>query len=274
MYQKVKKKVYELLNPSEGGTGWDKTINTFLILLIILNVIAVMLETVKAIHSHHKTEFRAFDTFSVAVFTIEYILRVWSCNCNPKYKHPVFGRLRYIVSPGAIIDLMSFLPFYVRVAVGFDLRILRIFRLFRILRIFRLTAYMKSTQLILNVFKSKFNELVLSFILTFFLIIIAACLMYFTEHPGQPDKFTSIPATIWWAITTLTTVGYGDVVPMTVLGKILTSVILLGGVALLALPAGIITSGFFEEVRKTKGPDRRVCPHCGKSLDDVPLHEH
>jgi voltage-gated potassium channel len=133
---------------------------------------------------------------------------------------------------------------------------------------------MKSTQLIVNVFRSKFKELVLSFVLTIFLIIIAACLMYFVEHPGQPDTFTSIPATIWWSITTLTTVGYGDMVPHTILGKILTSVILLGGVALLALPAGIITAGFFEEVRKTRRPPMKTCPHCGKPLDGAPLHEH
>ena len=107
----------------------------------------------------------------------------------------------------------------------------------------------------------------LSLLLTLFLIIIASCLVYFAEHNAQPDKFTSIPATIWWAVVTLTTVGYGDLYPITTLGKIFTTIVLLAGVALLALPAGIITAGFLEETSKSKIHDQRVCPHCGKSLE-------
>ncbi len=266
MYTKIKKKVYELLHPNEGNTHWDKVINTFLITIIILNVIAVMLETVPSIREPNKQFFKNFDFVSFVIFSIEYVLRVWSSNYHQNYKHSLVGRVKYILSAGALVDLLAILPFFLNIFIGFDLRVLRIFRLTRILRLFRLTSYTKSTQLIINVFKSRINELMLSLVLILFLIIISSCLVYFAENPAQPDKFSSIPATIWWSIITLTTVGYGDMIPITSAGKILTAIISLGGIALLALPAGIITAGFLDELRKIKNP-RTFCPHCGKPVD-------
>jgi voltage-gated potassium channel len=122
--------------------------------------------------------------------------------------------------------------------------------------------------MIFNVFKSRVNELLLSFIMVIFLIIIASCLLFFAEHNAQPDKFSSIPATIWWAVVTLTTTGYGDLYPITTIGRILAGTIMLTGVALFALPAGIITVGFLEEFRFNKKLKGHNCPHCGKSLDE------
>lgn len=274
-YYTAKKKVHSLLHPEiVGDSHWDRIINIFIIVLIVLNVTAVMLETVPAFVDTTEKErfFHTFDLVSVIIFTVEYILRVWSSNHDPKYKHSIHGRLKYMISPAALIDLLAILPFYIHVFVGLDLRILRILRLMRFFRLFRLTAYTKATKLVTNVFKSRFSELMLAFILTSFLIVIASCLVYFVEHPKQPDQFTSIPDTIWWAVVTLTTVGYGDMVPITVLGKVFTIMILLAGVALLALPAGIITSGFLEEMRKSRKPVRYTCPHCGKEFE--PGHQH
>ncbi len=270
MYHNVKKHVYTLLHPAEGNTRWDKVVNTFLITLIVLNVITVILETVVSIHNAHKQFFRDFDTFSVIIFSIEYSLRVWSANHHDKYKHSIKGRLKYIFSLGAIIDLIAILPWYLSaIAGGFDLRILRIFRLMRILRLFRLTAYTKSAQMIFNVFKTRINDLMLSFVLTIFLIIISSCLVYFAEHQTPGSLFTSIPATIWWAVVTLSSVGYGDMYPLTILGKTFAVFIMLAGVALLALPAGIITSGFLDELKTTKKYTHHVCPHCGLPLDET-----
>ena len=277
MYHKIKKHIYLLLHPAEGDSHWDKIINTFLITLIILNVIAVMLETVEPIHVKYKSFFDTFDLVSVIIFSIEYLLRLWSANHHDKYRHSIKGRIKYIFSFGAIIDLLAILPYYLNVFVGFDLRVLRIFRLVRILRLFRLTAYMKSSQVIINIFRNRFNELLLSFILVIFLIIISSCIIYFAEHlhpdPVQAAKFKSIPATLWWAVVTLTTTGYGDVYPMTTLGRILTGVIMLSGVAFFALPAGIITAGFLEEFRKVKSHKTKNCPHCGKPID-LEDHDH
>ncbi|MBS1621754.1 MAG: ion transporter [Bacteroidetes bacterium] len=278
MYHSTKKKVHGLLHPEiVGDTHWDRIINVFIIVLIILNVIAIMLETVPSIYQPHKKFFHDFDLFSVIVFTIEYVLRVWSSNHDPRFKHSLYGRLRYMISPAALIDLIAILPFYiflflpVRIMnIGSDFRLIRILRLLRFFRLFRLTAYTKSTRLVVNVLKSRLPDLMLSFVLTSFLIILASCLVYFAEHDSQPEKFSSIPATIYWAVVTLATVGYGDMVPITLLGKTFTVLIILMGVALLALPAGIITSGFIEEARKSRKP--RVCPHCGKSLDEHPEH--
>jgi len=241
-------------------------VNGFIIILIILNVIAVILETVHSIHESYKEFFRIFDLVSVIIFTIEYLLRVWSCTHHPKYSHSVYGRLKYIVSTDGLIDLLAILPFYFHVIVGLDLRVLRILRLLRFLRLFRLTAYMKSAKMIRNVFVNRASELKLSVVLISFLLIIASCLLYFAEHNAQPEVFSSIPATLWWALVTITSVGYGDMVPITVFGKLLTGIIALAGFAVFALPAGIITAGFLEEIRKMKTKKVHECPHCGVPL--------
>jgi voltage-gated potassium channel len=283
MYHKTKKKVHGLLHPEiVGDKHWDKIINVFIIVLIILNVIAVIIETVKPIHDKYKAFFYYFDLISVTIFTIEYVLRVWSSNNEEKYKHSVWGRLKYMVSPGALIDLLAILPFFLNILFGLsiELREIRMLRLLRVLRLFRLTAYMKSAHMIIDVFKKRKNELALSFILAAFLIIIASCIMYFAEHlspaPGEEvSKFSSIPATIWWAVVTLTTTGYGDMYPVTDLGKTLAGLIMLSGVAFFALPAGIITAGFLEEFRKNRLQKTHTCPHCGEhiELDDLKNHD-
>lgn len=272
MYKVTKKKVHGLLHPEiVGDEKWDKVINVFIIVLIILNVIAVMLETVPSLHDEYYEQqfFYYFDLISVIIFTIEYILRVWSSNHDPKYKHSFWGRVKYMLSPAALIDVLAILPFYIHTIIGLDLRVLRILRLMRFFRLFRLTAYMKSAQMIVNIFKTRVNELMLSLVLVIFLIILSSSAIYFAEHlhPENQYKFTSIPATIWWAVVTLTTTGYGDMYPMTTIGKTMTGVIMLTGVAFFALPAGIISAGFLEEFRKSRIKKTHKCPHCGENLD-------
>ena len=273
MYQKTKQKVHILLHPELGESKADKFVNAFIITLIILNVIAVMLETVKGLHDKYETFFKYFDKISIFIFTIEYILRVWSCTHDPRYKGSIKGRIKYMLTPGALIDLLAFLPSYFHAFLNFDLRILRLLRFMRFFRLFRLTAYTRSAQMIFNVFRSRVNELFLSFIMVLFLIVIASCLLFFAEHNAQPDSFSSIPATMWWAVVTLTTTGYGDMYPITTVGRILAGTIMLTGVALFALPAGIITVGFLEEFRSIKKYKGRNCPHCGMPLDEQHHHD-
>ena len=275
-YHKTRQKVHTLLHPELGDTHWDRAFNAFIIVLILLNVAAVMLETVASIYSAHKKLFHYFDVVSVVIFSAEYVLRVWSSPHETKYHHWFYGRLKYMASPGAIIDLLAILPFYLHVFIGFDLRMLRILRLFRFLRLFRLTAYMKATKLIVNVFRSTSSLLLLSLLMVITLIIISSSIVYFAEHTAQPGVFTSIPGTLWWSVITLTTVGYGDMIPITVLGKLFTSVILFTGVALFALPAGIVTAGFLEQSKKQKSTrDKNICPHWHMSLDTEPAgHNH
>lgn len=274
MYHAVKAKVHSLLHPEYGDTKLDKTINAIIIVLIILNVIAVMLETVPSIHEEYMKFFEVFDLVSVIIFTVEYVFRVWSSNHETKYRHSFHGRLKYMLTPGALIDLVAILPYYLHAVVGLDLRVLRILRLFRFLRLFRLTAYMKSAKIVRNVFVSKASDLKLSLLLILFLIIISASLVYFAEHNAQPDLFSSIPKTFWWAVVTVTTVGYGDMIPVTMAGQLLTGVIALAGIALFALPAGIITAGFLEETRKIRQSKGSFCPHCGESLENNGHHSY
>lgn len=267
MYHKTKKKVHSLLHPEIGSTKWDKFLNGFIIILIILNVVAVIVETVPSIHEPYAEFFRIFDLISVIIFTIEYFLRVWSINHDPRYPHSFRGRIRYMLSWEAIIDLLAIIPFYIHIVIGLDLRVLRILRLLRLLRLYRLTSYMKSAQLVKNVFKKRASDLKLSLVIILSLVVVAACVVYFAEHLVQPDKFSSIPATLWWAIITVTSVGYGDMVPVTAVGKMLTGLISLLGLAVYALPAGIITAGFLDESRKSRKQEIESCPHCGKSLE-------
>ncbi|MES2373364.1 MAG: ion transporter [Bacteroidota bacterium] len=264
--QSFKHKVHLLLDPGDGGTKADKIVNSFLVGLIIVNTTAVILETVESIYNTYRSIFDWIEIFSVVIFSVEYILRVWSCTEVEKYSHPFLGRIKYILSAGALVDLLAVMPFYVPLLTSLDLRFIRVLRLFRFFRFFKLGRYLNASKIISNVFKSKKEELVLSFVITMFLIIIASTVMYYAEHDAQPDKFTSIPETMWWSVATLTTVGYGDEYPITSIGKFLTACISILGIGMFALPAGILASGFSDEVKKFK-TGSHCCPHCGKSLD-------
>jgi voltage-gated potassium channel len=284
VYHKTKKKVHGLLHPEiVGDKRWDKIINLFIVALIILNVVAVMLETVKSLHDQYYTFFRYFDLVSVIIFTIEYVLRVWSSNHEEKYKGSFRGRLKYMVSAAALIDLIAILPYYLHILIGnligLDLRVLRVLRLLRFFRLFRLTAYTTPAHIIKNVFRKRKNDLALSFILAMFLVVIASCIMYYAEYQsidayGNTSKFTSIPATIYWAVVTLTTTGYGDMVPITKIGKVMDSIIMMTGVAFFALPAGIITAGFIDEFRLLRVKKTHRCPHCGEHIELDESTEH
>ena len=172
-----------------------------------------------------------------------------------------------MLSPYALIDLLAILPFYLPVVIGEQgaERMLRIFRLFRLLKIAR---YSDSTTLITDVFRRKAQELLITILVMSIWLVFVSSLMYYVERDAQPEVFTSIPASIWWGIVTLTTVGYGDVVPITSLGRALGAIIALLGIAIFALPAGIIASGFTEELDRRRRGDQ-YCPHCGEQVDDL-----
>lgn len=267
MYSTIKKQVFILLDPSESNSFGDKFVDTFLISLILLNILAVILETVDSLFIVYGPVFGAFEFFSVLVFSLEYLLRVWTCTCLEKYKHPIIGRIKYIFSVGSFIDLLAIIPFYLPLSRLYDFRFVRIVRLVRFLRVFKLGRYLNASRIISNVFKSKKEELILCLLITLALIVVASSFMYFIEHDIQPDKFSSIPETMWWSVTTLTTVGYGDVVPITYTGKVVTAIISILGVGLFALPAGILASGFSAEFQRLK-KSKNICPYCGEELNN------
>jgi voltage-gated potassium channel len=261
---RLKRRIYEILKISErkGSLSWK--FDVFLITIILLNVIVMILETVEELYNNFSLFFDAFTWFSVVFFTIEYLMRLWTATESSHYRNPVTGRLKFMVSPQGIIDLMAFLPYYLPF-IGFDLRFVRILRIFRLFRIFRVAKYIKAIHVIRHVIRERKEELLVSLVFVTFLLIISSCLIYYVEHDAQPDAFSSIPATMWWSIATLTTVGYGDLYPITPLGKFMGSVIAVLGVGLFALPTGILASGFSEEISKKK-QSSEICPTCGQKV--------
>lgn len=248
-----KEKILRTINRAEDGDRLSRRFDQFIMALILLNVTAVIIETVQPVYEKYHPFFDAFETVSVIIFSVEYIIRVWACTAMEKYKHPVWGRLKYIVSIGAIIDLLAILPFYL-VFIS-DGRILRILRLFRLFRIFKLGRYSLAFNLISVVVKKRKAELAVSLTLLLILLIFASTIMYYVESESNPGGFQSIPETMWWGVATLTTVGYGDVYPITPLGKFLAGIIAILGVGLFALPAGIIASGFESELSNKKNKE-------------------
>lgn len=266
--QSVRQKVWEIVEAVEHADKPKKVLDyfdIFILTLIFLNVLAVILETVQSLEENYRAFFFVFEMFSVTVFSMEYLARVWACTSQAKYAHPFWGRLKFIFTPMALIDLLAILPFFLTF-IAADMRFIRTLRLFRLFRVLKLSRYSHSLQLFGKVIKSKKEELVMTATLMFVLMILAASFIYLAEHEAQPDKFTDIPTSMWWSIVTLTTVGYGDVFPVTPLGKICAALIAVLGIGMFALPTGILGASFVEEIGKMKA-EKQVCPHCGGELD-------
>ncbi|NOY07951.1 MAG: ion transporter [Spirochaetes bacterium] len=270
---KVKKRIFEIIEKAQTGDRASYYFDIFLVTLIILNVIAIILASVKSIYAVFHNVFKTFEIISVMVFTVEYLLRVWTSEYKIKTKHRIITKIKYIFTPMAIIDLMAILPFYLPLLLPIDLRFLRILRLTRLLRLLKVQRYSQSLQLIGKVMKKKKEELVVTIFVTFILMVFASTLMFYLESDVQPDQFPNIISTFWWAIATLTTIGYGDVYPVTGWGRLLSGFIAILGIGLVALPTGILSSGFIEELSRQKSkniekPEQyKYCPYCGKMID-------
>ena len=261
----VKQRLHEILERAEDDNLLSRSVDTFLVALILSNIVVVILESMAALQREYSQFFHRFDLVSVVIFTAEYVMRMWVCTVRDEYKGAVRGRLRYAVSPMAIVDLVAIVPFYLPLLFTFDLRILRLFRLLRLLRIIKVARYSSSLRLFQQVYVMKKSELTMCFFAILFLLVVSSSLIFFAEHEAQPEAFSSIPASMWWGVATLTTVGYGDMYPITPLGKFLGSVIALLGIGLFALPAGILGSGFVVAMRRTPS-SRFFCPHCGEEI--------
>jgi len=267
----LRQRVWELLDVSEdpqsGVADWD-WVDVILLVLILLNVLAVILETVQSLQLRFGKAFWAFEVISVGVFSVEYAARIWACTADPRYRQPIIGRLRYVSSFGGVVDLLAILPFYVSLAVpaaALDLRILRVLRLLRFARVLKLARYSDSIVRMKRVIGARRGDLGVSLAAVGVVLILASSAIYYVEVDTQPDVFTSIPAAMWWGISALTTVGYGDIAPITPLGKFLGGIIQLLGIAIFALPAGIIAAGYEEESRRNAAGSG-ICKSCGRPL--------
>jgi voltage-gated potassium channel len=250
--------------------------NAALAAMIVLSVGAVILESVEPIRARHTTAFFVVEHVATAVFAVEYILRVWTAPDlhGGRYREPLWGRLRYAGSFFAIIDLVAVLPAFLGFIGAGDLRVLRLLRFLRMLKLTRHSTIFSLIWAVLREEARSIGALVFILCLT---VMISGALMYMIEGDEQPGVFGSIPAAMWWAIETLTTVGYGDMVPQTALGRTLGGIVAIVGVATLALFSGLITIGFLDQRRlrreqaslatlKPGEPRPEMCPHCGAIL--------
>lgn len=268
---KVAERIFLIIEKAEEGDKASRIFDLFIISLIILNVTAVILESFINIQTRYSTEFKLFEVMSVIIFSIEYILRLHTAIYKYKNESKFKSRIHYIFSASAIIDLFAILPFYIPFIIPIDLRFLRILRTLRILRILKIQRYSNSLTLIGRVLRKKKEDLIVTLFITGLLLLLSASVMYYIESDAQPDSFPNIIASFWWAIATLTTVGYGDVYPVTILGKILSGIIALLGIGIVALPTGIISSGFMNERENTNKEYKdeiKYCKYCGKSIND------
>lgn len=258
----LKKKVANLLD-DESKSIPSRIVDTVIIATIVLTVVSIILESEPALHPQFTPIFLWIEYFSLAIFGTEYALRVWSAPENPKHRHlpPKKARLAYIFSFHAIIDLLAILPLLLSL-LSIDLRFLRVIRL---LRVFKLTRYNSAMNTLLTVIKRELNALFSVLFVIIIIMIIASSCIYLLEHQAQPEAFGSILKSMWWSIVTLSTVGYGDVSPITPLGKLFAGIIMLAGIGLVALPAGLLASAFSEQLHQNKSSYRSAVQ---QALDD------
>ena len=300
LYRRIKRNVFEIIQPSADVSQArlaSRIFDSVIMTLIVFSVLSVFICTFAIPDWLFRILIRV-EFVSIIIFTIEYALRIWTANLLYPELNPIRARIRYITSPMAIIDLISILPFLVPVLHTYNLVGVRVFRLVRLLRIFKLNRYSDALAAIGDVFRRKSQQMIASTFFVFIILILASLLIYYAEHDAQPEQFANAFSGLWWAVATLTTVGYGDIYPITPLGRVLGAIIAILGIGVVAVPTSILSAGFMgmleketaeeNEAGKTKKQDRpagtpethahpaesadaafeppQYCPHCGKKL--------
>jgi len=245
----LRKRIFQIIETGHGENRSSEIFDAVIVALIVLNVGAIILETVPEIHARYHLWLYGLEITTIVVFTIEYILRIWTAVEMPYLSRmsPLKARLYHARSPALIIDLLAIAPFYLQHFVPLDLGILRMLRLLRFLK---LSRYSPAMHTLIRVLKNERKALIGAALLLLMALLFSSTLMYHFESTAQPDKFGSIPESMWWSITTLTTVGYGDSVPVTMFGRLLGGLTMVLGLCILALPVAIISTGFAQEVHR------------------------
>jgi voltage-gated potassium channel len=245
----LRRRIYEVIEVGHGEDRASKVFDTFIVTLILLNIAAFIAETVPEIRAKWEGWLYEFEVFSVTVFTIEYLLRLWTAVEVPYLARmtPSKARLTMAFRPALLIDLFAILPFYLSHFFSIDLRVLRTLRLLRFLK---LSRYSPAMYTLIRVLANERRALLGAGLLLATALLFSSTLMYYVEGDAQPDHFGSVPNAAWWAISTLTTVGYGDVTPATALGKVIGGLTMIVGLCILALPVAIISTGFAQELQR------------------------
>lgn len=265
--KKLKISLYNLIRDDDENDLASDIFDGTIIGLIILNVLLLVLDTFEMPAWFSRVS-GIIEAVSVIIFTTEYLARLWTADLKYPDKSPLVARVKYIFTFMALVDLVAILPFYLPFLFPIDLRILRALRILRLFRLFKMGRYTSAFSTIAAVFKSKAHQLISSMIVVGLLMVITSLLMYNVEHEAQPDVFRNAFSGLWWAVATLTTVGYGDIYPVTSAGRVLSGIIALLGIGLVAVPTGIISAGFMEAVDKSeKTEEKHYCSNCGHKLD-------
>jgi voltage-gated potassium channel len=285
MLKKIRAYLYATLEVHSMEDEQGGYFEAFMMGLIFANAVAMIMGTVPSVQLHYKWFLIPFEYISIAIFSLEYILLLWVCTENPEYRDPVYGRIRYAMTPIALINLVSVLPAFIPVLSPYDLRALRLFRLFRFFRILKLTKYSDSLKTLFRALESKKEQLFMTFLIIVLLVVMASVFIFYAENGDNPNPaFNDLPSTIWWGLVKLSPNSNESGYPVTAAGKMIASGLALLEIGIFAIPAGIMASAFQEQLNENrKEPDENiavcdteisrnngltVCPHCGKPLAD------
>jgi voltage-gated potassium channel len=255
-----RKRIYGWLEDDESRVSW--WVNTIIMTLIIISVVAIILESDPIIYKEWWVLFHVIEGIALVIFTVEYLIRAWVCVENSAYQKPIAGRLRYLMTPMAIIDLLAILPVYLFLFGVVDARYWRVLRL---LRVVKLARHFSGLSILMSVLHRELPSLMSALCIMLVLIVLASGGIFIAEHAAQPVVFGSLLKTMWWSVVTLTTIGYGDMIPITSIGKFFGSIVALLGVGLAALPAGIIAAGFNNELQRRR---EHYQLHLRKAMED------
>ncbi|MEM7503262.1 MAG: ion transporter [Pseudomonadota bacterium] len=250
---RLRRRVHELLSTGREGDKASQLVSYGLVALISASVLAVVLESIPGVERQFRAFFFWFEAATVAIFTLEYSLRVWTAveteDAAPDATSSAWKRFKFMVSFHALVDLVAILPFYLLTFGLFASPDMRFLRAVRLLRVLKLTRYSVALNTLITTFSENSRALSAAFSILIIVMLFAASGIYYFERQAQPVAFGSIPAAMWWAFATLTTVGYGDVTPITVGGKVFGALITVVGLGMVALPTGILASGFAQQLK-------------------------
>lgn len=255
-YDLVKTRVHSILDKPSKADHFAFTIQLLIAGVIVVNTLAIILFTVPSLGIRYRFFLDPLINTCLVIFTLEYLLRIWACSSSKTLKGKVFERFRYALHLYQIIDLISIIPLFLPFLFPRHLFLLRTVRIISIFKLGRYSGYLRSLDLLKRVLfrKREIFGIILFFLV--FIILFSSTILYLVEFPVQPDKFSSIPAAMWWSVMTVTTVGYGDIIPVTPLGKVIAALFTLLGVLVLAVPSAILASGFIEERSRDQVTDQ------------------
>jgi voltage-gated potassium channel len=263
--RRLRAQTFAILHAPDPGNRLARWVNWGLAALIILNAAAITLETVPGINRSFARTLEQFEAVSTAIFIVEYLARVWTCVEQHRLAHPLWGRLRFMKQPLALLDLIAIATYW----TPWDLRFLRVVRLVRLLRIFHLYEFEAALERLSESLRRRRELLLVSMVLMVVFVYLAGSVLYHIEHARQPEVFSSIPATFWWAAVTFNTIGYGDMVPLTPLGQFAAALMAVFGIGVFALPTATVIAAIIES---SASGTAYVCHECGHH--GVTSHSH